>query len=392
MDIKSNFKYDVLIVGAGPIGIYVSIQLAKSGFDVLVVEEDEQVGKPRFCTGLISKDAFDKFSLPKSAIENKFNSAWFFSPLGAKVYFKNKSIEIYATDRSAFDHGLYLQAEKAGVKFLLKCRCLGLKIDSDYVSANVFFDGKEAVVKSGVVVLATGIKYNLHRNVGLASPPNFLDCSQVQVSGNGDGEIEIFLGSSIAPHSFAWIVPLKEKKMRIGLSTHKNSIVFLKSFLKNLKLKGRVNEENYNITRRPVPLGSIGRTYTNRILAVGDAAGQVKPTTGGGIYFGLMCADLAALTIINAFRKNDFSSSFLRHYEINWKKKIEFDLTMGLYLRKLLNNFSDEQIEKLLQFFLQQPTRELIEKHVDFNHHGKLIKELIKNPVFWKSLYEIIVC
>ncbi len=128
----------------------------------------------------------------------------------------------------------------------------------------------------------------------------------------------------------------------------------------------------------------------SRILGVGDAAGQVKPTTGGGIYFGLICADLAARTVIDAFRKNDFSKNYFRHYEIEWKKKIEFDLTMGLYLRKLIAHFNDGQIEKFVQFCSQEPIQKLIEKYADFNHHGRFIKELIKKPAFWKTLHQIL--
>jgi flavin-dependent dehydrogenase len=133
-----------------------------------------------------------------------------------------------------------------------------------------------------------------------------------------------------------------------------------------------------------------GNTYTSRILVVGDAAGQVKPTTGGGIYFGLLCADLAARTVIDAFRAGDFSRSFLRRYEVGWKRKIEFDLTMGLYLRKLLANSNDKQIEKLIQFCAQDSIQKLITKYADFNHQGRFIKELIKRPAFWRNLYQVL--
>ena len=124
-------------------------------------------------------------------------------------------------------------------------------------------------------------------------------------------------------------------------------------------------------------------------MAVGDAAGQVKPTTGGGIYFGLLCADLAAKTIVSAFKKNDFGKNFLRRYEISWRKNIEFDLTMGLYLRKLVARINDAQMEELFSFCSQDPIRELIEKYWDFNHQGKFINELIKRPEFWKSIYRM---
>lgn len=390
MGVRLNSKYDIVVIGAGPVGIYSSLKLAKSGFRVLVIEEDAQVGRPRFCTGLISKETFDRFKLPREAIENELHSAWIFSPLGSKVNLKSKTIQVYVTDRAMFDQSLYRQAKEIGVEFLLNCRCSGLKINDNYAEAKIVYDDTETTVKSEVAILTTGIKYNLHRCIGLTPPVNFLDCSQVQVSGESDGEIEIFLGSSVAPHSFAWIVPLKENKLRIGLSTHQNSTLFLKSFLKNLQLKGRINQKNFDIMRRPIPLGIIKNTYACRILVVGDAAGQVKPTTGGGIYFGLLCADLAAKTIIDAFKIGDFSSDFLRYYEINWKKEIEFDLTMSLYLRKLVAYCNDEQIEKLVQFCSQESIQRLIEKYADFNHHGRFIKELIKRPAFWKALYQIL--
>lgn len=390
MGVRLNSKYDIVIIGAGPAGIYTSIKLAQSGFRVLVIEEDTQIGKPRFCTGLISKEAFNRFCLPREAIENEFRSAWIFSPLGSKVCLENKTIQVYATDRAIFDQCLYSQAKEMGVEFLLNAYCSGLKINDNYVEERIVCDGIETTVKSEVSILATGIKYSLHRCIGLTPPPDFLDCSQVQVSGRSDGEIEIFVGNSVAPHSFAWIVPLKEKKLRIGLSTQHNSLSFLKSFLRYLKFKGRINEENFDIMRRPVPLGAIKNTYARRVLVVGDAAGQVKPTTGGGIYFGLLCADLAVKTIIDAFKRRNFSSNFLRHYEINWKKKIEFDLTMSLYLRKLIANFNDKQIEKFIQFCSQESIQRLIGKYADFNHHGRFIKELTKKPAFWKALHQIL--
>lgn len=383
-------RYDVVVIGAGPTGIYSSIKLAESGLRVLVLEEDSEVGKPKFCTGLISKETFDGFCLPRESIENEFFSARICSPLGSEVYLKSRNNHVYVADRAVFDQGLYQRAKEIGVEFLLNCRCTGLKINRDYVTEKIILDNIVTEIKSTAVVLATGIKYNLHSCAGLPVPSDFLDSSQVQLTGTEDNGIEIFVGNSVAPHSFAWIVPLKENKLRIGLSTNKNSPFFLKAFLKNLESKGRINRLNPDIARRPIPLGVINKTYGYRILVVGDAAGQVKPTTGGGVYFGLLCADLAAQTIIDAFKHQDFSSRFLRRYEIKWKKKIEFDLVMSMYLRKLLVYLNDEQIEKLLRFCSGEPVLRLIEKYADFNHHGRFIKELIIMPAFWKTLYEML--
>ncbi|MDD4939186.1 MAG: NAD(P)/FAD-dependent oxidoreductase [Candidatus Omnitrophica bacterium] len=389
---KLNFKYDVVIIGGGPVGIYTSIKLAKEGLRVLVIEEDAQIGKPRFCTGLISRESFERFSLPKEAIEKEFNCASVFSPLGSKASLKSKSIQAYVTDRTKFDFSLYNMAKEAGVEFFLSCHCRGLKVYSDRVEAAVSYDQGDTTVRSEAAVLSTGIKYNLHRSLGFSVPGNFLDCSQVQLAGESGSEIEIFLGNSIAPHSFGWVVPLEKKRLRVGISTRKNSPVFLRSFLKHLKLKDSITLGRYftDIMRRPIPLEPIKQTYADRMLVVGDAAGQVKPTTGGGIYFGLLCADLAAQTLAKAFKKGDFSGKFLSHYETNWKKQIEFDLTMSIYLRKLIARFNDEQIEELVKFISQDNVQQLMEKYADFNHHGRFIKELIKMPLFWKHLYHMV--
>lgn len=390
MGIKLDAIYDVVIVGAGPVGIYSSIRLAEYGLRTLVIEEDTQIGKPRFCTGLISKEAFDRFNLPREAIEAKFDSAWVFSPLGSKLHLKTKDIRVYVTDRTKFDQGLYNRAKEKGVEFLLNCKCTGFSLNNNYIEERISYNGVTTAVKSQVAILASGIKYNLHRAIGLTPPLSFLDCSQTQLCGESDGDIEIFLGNSIAPHSFAWLVPLKEKRLRVGISTHRDSPSYLKSFLNHLKLNGQVDTENpAEIIRRPIPLEPIRNTYTSRILVAGDAAGQVKPTTGGGIYFGLLCADLAAQTIIEAFRKGNFTDKFLCHYEANWKKEIEFDLIMSIYLRKLIGNFNDEQLERLIQFCSQDSIQRLIEEYADFNHHGKFIKELIRRPAFWKNLYQL---
>ena len=384
-------RYDVIVIGAGPVGIYTSFKLAQAGLSVLAIEEDSCIGKPRFCTGLIGKEAFVRFDLPREAIENEFNSAWINSPLGFKACLKTKNSQVYVTDRTKFDHGLYLRAVKAGVKFLMSCHCQGLKINHDYVQGDIRFDGSSIKVRSEIAILATGIKYNLHRLSGFSAPANFLDCSQVQVCGEFGDNIEIFLGNRVAPHSFAWTVPLKGNKLRIGISTRQNSPLFLKSFLNYLKSKGRIDKSlSTEIMRRPIPLEPIKKTYNDRILAVGDAAGQVKPTTGGGIYFGLLCADLAAKAVSSAFKKKDFKAISLRHYETAWKKEIEFDMTMSIYLRKLLANFNDVQIDKLVRFLSEEPIQQLIAKYADFNHHGRFIKELIKFPLFWKSFYQIL--
>ena len=86
-------------------------------------------------------------------------------------------------------------------------------------------------------------------------------------------------------------------------------------------------------------------------MVVGDAAGQVKPTSGGGIYYGLLCADIAADTLHRALQEGDFSAGMLSRYERKWKKRLGRELKIGYWARRMFERLSDGQIDRIFDKF-----------------------------------------
>jgi flavin-dependent dehydrogenase len=250
--------------------------------------------------------------------------------------------------------------------------------------------GNSHTLKAQVCLLATGVNYALHDRLGLGRPSGFLDSAQVEVEGEGFEEVELFLGHHISPASFAWAVPVGFDRVRIGVTAKSNAAQYLKRLLALSKIRERIHEADPKVTRRVIPLGPIKKSYTRRLLAMGDAAGQVKPTTGGGIYYGLLCSGIAAEVTQAAFACGNFEEEQFKTYESQWKDKIGLELTVGLSARKLLSKCSDRQIDALIELGQHERVLELIKKYADFDWHKRLILALAKAQFLMKrvsSLY-----
>jgi digeranylgeranylglycerophospholipid reductase len=123
------------------------------------------------------------------------------------------------------------------------------------------------------------------------------------------------------------------------------------------------------------------------LLVVGDSASQTKPTTGGGIFNGLICSSIAAETIISAFEKGRFGHKGLRIYESRWRREIGHDIRMGFYVRKIFKQFADQHIESLLRLCNINEIHAILKKFADFDRHSCFLVEFMKQPIFWKYLF-----
>ena len=83
---------------------------------------------------------------------------------------------------------------------------------------------------------------------------------------------------------------------------------------------------------------------------MGDAALQVKATTGGGIIQGIM----AAKALADAIEKN-------KSYESEWKKVLGKDLWLHLFIRRMMNKFSDQDYDYMLSLVKQQRVKNILE-------------------------------
>jgi len=127
------------------------------------------------------------------------------------------------------------------------------------------------------------------------------------------------------------------------------------------------------------------------MLLVGDAAAQVKPTSGGGIYTGLLCAKYCSSVAIEALNKNDFSISMLKNYHKKWSAGIGRELNLGMKLRSIFKKLNDRQLDKYIKRFQNPIIIDTISKYGDIDYPSKLIKPLLeRTPSLIKLLPKII--
>jgi flavin-dependent dehydrogenase len=132
--------------------------------------------------------------------------------------------------------------------------------------------------------------------------------------------------------------------------------------------------------QRILPLSRISRTFADRLIVVGDAAGLVKPTTGGGIYYSLLSATLGAEVLADALHCDDVSSRRLAEYERAWRSRLESELDTQLSFRMVAQRMPDEDIEGLFELARTDGVMPIVRKTATFNRHRKLIVALLKHP------------
>ncbi|MGQ9816809.1 MAG: geranylgeranyl reductase family protein [bacterium] len=373
--------YDIIVVGGGPVGSYTAQRLSQNGFDVCVLEQKSVIGDDVVCTGLISKESFQRYELPTESILTRILSFSFISPRRQVLKYTHPDIFAYVVNRSIFDKKLAERAQHAGVRYWL-----GVRVDSIEESVGYYrvcANGKSWKGRS--VVIATGVNYKLQRKLGLGKPKQFLYGSQIELPRDGDDtDIEIHISGHYIPNSFAWVAPVNRKMARVGMILEKRGKGYLQRFIKE-----RLNFNNYpnleqGIAVKPIAYGPINKSATGKIIVVGEAAGQVKTTTGGGIFMGLFCADIAVEKITKALQKG----TTIKDYDITWRSALSSELEIGRKVRQVASQFNDRIIERLFTFIKHnQIWVDFLTPRINFDFHSdlfyyclKAFTFLLKNP------------
>ncbi|MDD5449338.1 MAG: NAD(P)/FAD-dependent oxidoreductase [Candidatus Omnitrophica bacterium] len=383
--------YDVAVIGAGPTGSYVAYQTQKAGFKTIVIEEHPSIGEPSFCAGIVGKEVFERLSLAEDSVQNRINFLIMHSPAGKKISLVSKKTHACILDRTSFDRQVAHLAIDEGTSFLMSTRCTDIVTNAGHVKIKLATSPmSETEIKAKVCVLATGAFYGLHKRLGLSVPRDFLDCSQTEVEISEPlNAIELYFGREVAPGSFGWIVPVNSKMARIGLSTKRNSTFYLSNLISKKEVNARIRDKKPILRRRIVPVDTIEKTYLERLLVIGDSAGHVKPVTGGGIFYGLLCAKLASETIINAFNNGGINQRSLRAYETKWKKIIGLELKVGRFVRRFMNTLTDENLDNLISTFKNDSrAKNILEQSHAFDWHKDIILSLLKTPSLSGKIYK----
>jgi digeranylgeranylglycerophospholipid reductase len=345
----SEHVYDVIVVGAGPAGCSVACDLASRGHDVAVLEQKSQPGSDACCTGIISTECFESLDPGEDVILIKARSATLFSPSGRSVRLRSEKVQAYVVSRPLLDRALAARARSRGAQFLLSALVVDIVPEADRMLVEALRSGIREVFRTRAVVLANGFEPGLLRKLGPRPARGFLIGAQAEVEVTDSPEIEVHFGPGLGNGSFAWLVPVSSDRAYAGLLTASHAALQLHSFLDSLFHGGRIRRPDADIRQKPVPIGTADGSYGDRVLAVGDAAGQVKPTTGGGIYFGHLGAVIAAGVLDEALRDDDLSAARLSEYERRWKARMGRELSRGYRARRAWARLSERQIEGLFR-------------------------------------------
>lgn len=381
---------DVAVIGAGPAGLMAASGLAHAGFDVVVLEEHSTIGVPVHCTGLLGLDAFDELSLPRTALLTTTQAARFVAADGSSVLVDADRVRAAVVDRAAFDQALADQCRAAGAELRAGARVTTITIAPTHAAVTVQGEGE---IKARACVVACGANYRFNRQLGLGIPRVFVQSAQLEQSFAGPETVEVHLGRDTAPGGFAWVVPFERDGRpcnRIGLMCDSRAAAHFRSFADRTRARfdpaGAWAEPRLKI----LPLGPVSRTYGPRLVAVGDAAGLVKPTTGGGIYYGLLSGQMAAETLDEALRTDDLRESRLRRYESQWRARLGPEIRVGLAFRTLASRMNDGAVDALIELARIDGLVPLLRQTADFNWHRQSALALLRHSQFRKILLGVL--
>ncbi|MCK5282709.1 MAG: NAD(P)/FAD-dependent oxidoreductase [Nanoarchaeota archaeon] len=353
----------ISIIGAGPAGLYSSYLLSGKGYEVNVFDQKKKIGLPVQCTGIVTSKIKEIIPLEKNIIKNRIRKI--------ELHSKNNSQSLslkepdLVLDREKFDQYLAEIAKKNGAKIHLEKKFI--KKEKNTILIKDLKKNKIESFRTDFLIGADGPLSPIYNILNQNTEKNYYKGIQVRAKGSFDKDtFHVYLGS-LCPNFFAWIVPENESIARIGLASQKNQISLLNEFKKKLEIK---NDSIIETQAGLIPIYNPKiKTNKDNIYLIGDAASQIKSTTGGGIVQGLT----AARCLSNAIADK-------KDYQKEWKKQLGKDLWIHLMLRKYLNRFKDKDYDKLVDMLKNDKLKNILETQSRDVPSSFMLKIILAEP------------
>jgi digeranylgeranylglycerophospholipid reductase len=363
-------RCDLAVIGGGPAGCFTAAHVSRS-FSVVILEEHEQVGIPEQCAGLIAPRVVD-MAHARDSIINRIDGASIHFPGGRDLLLKGAETKAYVVDRRRFDERCLDLATANGAVYRSGSRFLEYHHTKEGLTL-ALNQGDE--LQTRLAIGAEGYKSTLGKQSGLPAPMEFIKGIQVDLRHRMEDQrsVDVWLGRDIAPGFFAWRIPC-EDMTRLGLGTISGRP---SDYLKKLvTAAGHDRDERIRLYSGMIPVGVLPKTVTDRIMLVGDAAAQVKPISGGGLYPGLTAARLAGQVASEALDEDDLSEKRLRAYDRAWKSEIGKDLDRGNRVRKAFLRMDDHALDTAGKLLDTEEARAVLSTG-DIDHPTRIAKELL---------------
>jgi digeranylgeranylglycerophospholipid reductase len=377
-------EYDVVVVGAGPAGSMAARYAAKTGARTLIIEEHGAAGSPVQCTGLVSSKTLHESEVESGKwIYQEIKGAYIFAPDGTSISIGGEKVRAYVIDRKLFDRALLAHAAREGAHIMMKTKAIGLIDSHDKKILKVISNGTKLDISAKVIIGADGVQGSIARWSGFGQVQKVLTGVQIETAYDvvDTDHVEVFLGSDI-PGFFAWAVPVNENTARIGLCidparTELSAYEHLKKFLnQNPRMQKRAVPGCSDMLVGCIPLGPQSSTATDGLIITGDAAGQVKPTSGGGVYMGAICAKIAGEVAGKAAIEGDITATRLKEYDRLWREAVGRELSVGMRIHQVLGRLNDKEFNELMSFFKEPEVLELINTYGDIDHPSILVGKM----------------
>lgn len=378
-------EVDVLVVGAGPAGSTAAARLAKAGFSVGLVEEHPKVGYPVQCAGLVSQRVLD-LAGSSAMVRTSVRGASVFGPSLESITFRAQSPRAFVIDRAGLDIFLADRAARAGAEVRTSTRFDSVEGRSgDRLTVRLRGpEGSTEELRPRLVIGADGVASAVARAFRLRRPVEVLPAFEAEFPESpGDPDtVEVYLGRTFAPGLFGWWIPDGAGGARVGIAADADGTparTYFDRLVDHLaRRSGRrlANPTAYLVSG--IPIGALPRTHARQVLLVGDAAAQVKPLSGGGIFTGMRCAEIAADVATEALTRGDLSEAALAEYDRRWRAEFGEEFRRALYLRRLFTRLSDDELDRVVHALKGAHLAATIVAFGDIDFPTHVVRELLK--------------
>ena len=377
-----TYDCDVAVIGAGPAGSRTARNIAATGLRVKLLEEHRRIGVPSHCSGLISPRTLTEAEIGEEAIIHRITGAYIHTAGGSELALGGDKVRAVAIDRVRWDETLCQQAQAAGAE-LVRARLVRAEREDGGLRLYTQSDGRDRSLSARLVIGADGAHSRVARSLGLPGPREKVYCLGIEGRLRVPREdfVHVFVGRKLAPGWFGWIIPSGDgDQVRVGIGCQRGD--------KPIHCYRRLSDSFPHLFQNiepcrfyggTIPLDFAPRSYGENVLLVGDAAGQVKPFSGGGIYTGLVAARHAAATGVSALEADDLSAGYLARYERAWKGEIGRELARSLKIRHFGLALSDADVERVMGALRNEGLQAVAARHADIDYPSRVILRLARS-------------
>ena len=377
-----NFDYDVAIIGAGPIGSTLAYKLAKEDINVCLIDKKRVIGLPLQCAGIISSKIANFNEMPNELILNKVKGANIFSNSN-QLRVAKEDYEAFVIDRVAYDQFLFDRACKEGVNPYLSSKVT----DVDIEKGIIYFSNNAKInqISSKIIVGADGPDSIVSSKLG--NDFSYFNASQYLVKVDEIQErdfVNVCAKENLFP-GFTWAIPTYEDIFRVGIfsnHTYKEQLTILNDFLENdfQRIPHKNEHYDYKIIERyagKIPIFNKENLLVNeRVIIIGDAGSQIKPTTGGGLIIGFKVSEIAKNNIVKALKEDDIN--LLNNYHNEFLDSYSKEFSYQFKVQKTLSLLSDNDIDYFFTNLKEKDCEKLISEYGEMDNQSSLVKQFLK--------------